>query len=96
MANPSECKPAQQLRLDRPISVIAPRALREGDAAVYVGFSSSYLRNERVADIRRRRAGKSIKGPQWVNVGTAVRYLREDLDAWIDSHRTDPGQGDPS
>ena len=83
-------------RLDRPVSVVTPRALRENDAATYVGFSASYLRNQRVADMRLLAKGKPIEGPRWINVGTAVRYLREDLDAWIDSFRTDPGQGDPT
>lgn len=87
---------AFRLRLDRPISMIVPRSLREQDAAAYVGFSSSYLRNTRVADMRSEAAGLPIKGPRWINVGAAVRYLRDDLDAWIDSFRVDPGQGDPA
>ena len=94
MANPANCD-AQQLRLDRPISVIAPRALREHDAATYVGFSGSYLRNTRVADMRRAAKDEPILGPRWVHFGVAVRYLREDLDAWIDAQRNDPGQCDP-
>jgi hypothetical protein len=82
-------------RLDRPISVIAPRSLREQDAAAYCGFSGSYLRNLRVADMRRLERGEDIQGPRWTHFGTAVRYMREDLDDWIDSHRTDPAQADP-
>lgn len=78
----------------RPPSVIAPRALRENEAAQYLGFSSSYLRNTRVADMRARREGKATKGPRWVTIDTAVRYLREDLDDWLNQHRIDPGQGD--
>ncbi|MBL8329337.1 MAG: hypothetical protein JNJ71_10830 [Rubrivivax sp.] len=87
---------AETPQLNRPVSVITPRALREHDAAAYLGFSSSYLRNQRVADMRKMAKGEEIDGPRWVNIGTAVRYLREDLDAWIDSFRVDPGQGDPS
>jgi predicted DNA-binding transcriptional regulator AlpA len=83
------------LRLDRPVSVIIPRALREQDAAAYSGFSSSHLRNQRAADMRALKAGATIKGPRWVTIGTAVRYLREDLDDWLNAHRVDPGQGDP-
>jgi hypothetical protein len=86
---------AKAPRLDRPLAVIAPRALREHDAATYLGFSSSYLRNQRVADRRAIAKGQPVQGPRWVHIGTAVRYLREDLDAWIDSFRLDPGQGDP-
>lgn len=83
------------LRLDRPISVIAPRSLREQDAASYIGFSASYLRNQRVADVRAMRRGDAMKGPRWVTIKTAIRYLREDLDDWLNAGRTDPGQGDP-
>ena len=83
-------------RLDRPVSLVNPRALREHDAATYVGFSSSYLRNKRVADMRRLSKGAPIEGPRWINVGTAVRYLREDLDDWLNAFRLDPSQGDPN
>jgi len=72
---------------DRPMPVVAPRALREPEAAAYVGFSASYLRNTRVADMRKAAAGGAIDGPRWVHIGTAVRYLREDLDAWLDAFR---------
>lgn len=83
-------------RLERPVSVIMPRSLREHDAASYCGFSSSYFRNLRVADARRQARGEEIEGPRWVNFGTAIRYFREDLDEWLDAHRIDPGQGDPA
>lgn len=86
---------APALRLDRPISVIIPRALRESDAAAYIGFSPSYLRNQRVSDLRALRRGGAIKGPRWVTIATAIRYLREDLDNWLNANRVDPCQGDP-
>lgn len=88
-----ETKPTP--KLDRPVSVIIPKALREQDAAAYVGFSSSHLRNQRAADMRAIKTGAGIKGPRWVTIGSAVRYLREDLDDWLNAHRVDPGQGDP-
>lgn len=74
--------------LDRPGLAVTPRAMREPDAAAYVGFSASYLRNTRVADMRKAAADATIDGPRWINVGVAVRYLREDLDAWLDAFRT--------
>lgn len=86
---------APLLRLDRPISIILPRAMREQDAAAYVGFSASYLRNQRTADMRAIRAKQVIRGPRWVVVETSIRYLREDLDDWLNARRIDPGQGDP-
>lgn len=94
MKNAQEVLPPA-LRLDRPISVIVPRAMRETDAGTYTGFSPSYLRNQRAADMRALRRGESIKGPRWVTVATAIRYLREDLDDWLNAHRIDPAQGDP-
>lgn len=78
-----------------PLSVITPRALRENEAAQYLGFSASYVRNTRTADMRAIRQGMPIKGPRWVVVETAIRYLREDLDDWLNQHRIDPGQYDP-
>ncbi len=87
---------AQAPRLDRLVPVITPRALREQDAAAYCAMSSSYLRNTRVADMRRLSKGEPIEGPRWINVGTAVRYLRDDLDDWLNAFRLDPGQGDPN
>ncbi len=68
----------------------AARALREQDAAAYCGFSGSYFRNTRVADMRRAAKGEPIVGPRWVHFGAAVRYVREDLDAWIDAQRVAP------
>lgn len=76
-------------RAAKQVTVIAPRALREAEAAQYLGFSSSHIRNTRTADLRARREGRPIKGPRWVTIGTAVRYLREDLDDWLERHRVD-------
>jgi len=88
---------AEKPNLNRPIVVIPARAFREGDAAAYLGLSASYLRNLRVADGRRLKAGDPIQGPRWINIGQrAIRYLREDLDAWLDAHRRDPAMGDPA
>ncbi len=72
---------------ERPAVLLNPRSLRERDAALYTGFSASYLRNLRTQDMRRRQRGEGICGPKWVNFGTAVRYYVEDLDAWLDRER---------
>lgn len=74
-------------RKHRPPSVIVPRALREKEAAQYLGLSPSFLRNTRVADMRALRESKPGKGPRWVTLATAVRYLVTDLDAWLVQHR---------
>lgn len=87
--------PPELLR-ESPIGLLAPRSLREKDAATYIGFSPSYLRNLRVADMRSLRRGQSIKGPVWITVQTAVRYLKEDLDNWLNAIRIDFISGDPA
>lgn len=70
-----------------PVTAVQPRALREKEAATYLGLSSFHLRNTRVVDARRKARGEPIEGPAWINIGRAVRYLREDLDAWLDARR---------
>jgi hypothetical protein len=85
----------QTEQTDRLANVIIPRSFRVVEAANYTGFAASFLNNLRCADMRAARLGKPVRGPRWITVGTAVRYLREDLDAWLDAHRMDPGQGDP-
>lgn len=55
------------------MSEIQPRLMRVEDAARYVGLSVSAFRSSVVPKIRKLH-------PQ----GTAVAYLRDDLDRWID------------
>ena len=64
MKNAQEVLPPA-LRLDRPISVIVPRAMRETDAGTYTGFSPSYLRNQRAADMRALRRGEIRTLADW-------------------------------
>ena len=51
-------------------------ALRDPEAAEYIGMSESFLRQSRLGGIRENRT----PGPPFVKIGRAVRYLREDLD----------------
>lgn len=69
-------------------SNIMPRALRERDAAIYVGLSSSFLRNTRARDIRHKANGQALEGPIWFNIGGAVLYMLEDLDTWLEHHHS--------
>lgn len=59
--------------------MIEKRALNEHEAANYIGLSPATLRQCR---------GSSRKDltpmPRHINIGRAVRYLREDLDAFLD------------
>jgi len=64
--------------VDAPVNVSAA-ALNEKQAAAYLNFSLSYLRQARY---------KRAKGsPPFVRRGRAVRYLVKDLDAWLAAGR---------
>ena len=55
----------------------------EIEAARYLEMSASYLRHARCHG----RVGNRTPGPSFVKIGRTIRYLREDLDAWLDHHR---------
>ncbi|NVJ45537.1 MAG: helix-turn-helix domain-containing protein [Cytophagia bacterium] len=55
------------------------RALSEQEASQYIGMSRSYLRQSRMHGNRERRT----PAPPFIKVGRSVRYLREDLDSWL-------------
>lgn len=57
-----------------------PRALNEKEAAIYIGMSRSYLAQARMDGHRESRTS----APPFIKIGRAVRYLREDLDQWLD------------
>ncbi len=57
------------------------RALTELEAAHYIGMSRSYLAQSRMAG---HREGQT-PAPPFIKIGRSVRYLREDLDNWLDS-----------
>lgn len=59
------------------------RALNEKEASLYIGMSLGYLRQDRVNGPR----GKRTPGPAFVKIGRTIRYLKEDLDTWLDTHR---------
>jgi len=58
------------------------RALKEIEAAEYIGFSVFYLRDCRV--------GRLGPGPKFIKAKRKVLYLREDLDAWLDAFKSSP------
>jgi predicted DNA-binding transcriptional regulator AlpA len=49
------------------------------DAAHYTGMSESYFRQSRVTG--------NPDAPPYLKLGRAVRYLRKDLEAWLDARR---------
>ncbi|GAB1623760.1 hypothetical protein AAOGI_38100 [Agarivorans albus] len=55
------------------------RVLTEQETAIYIGMSRSYLRQARMSGNR----DNHTPAPPFIKIGRAVRYLREDLDAWL-------------
>jgi len=58
-----------------------PRALSEIQAANYIGMSRSFLAQSRMDGNRDNRT----TAPPFIKIGRSVRYLREDLDKWLDN-----------
>jgi len=56
------------------------RALTEKQAAAYIGMSRSYLAQSRMDG---RVVGRT-PAPPFIKIGRSVRYLIEDLNAWLD------------
>lgn len=56
--------------------------LRTRDAAHHLGMSPGTLEVFRTKDRDAGRQFGGVVGPRFILLGTAVRYLREDLDRW--------------
>lgn len=59
------------------------RALNEIETAQYIGMSRAYLRQARVEGNRESRT----PAPPFIKIGRSVRYLRDDLDSWLDDQQ---------
>jgi len=59
------------------------RALTEIEASQYIGMSRSYLRQSRMDGHREKRT----PAPPFIRIGRSIRYLREDLDSWLNQFR---------
>ena len=62
---------------------LLPRSLSEAEAAQYICMSRSFLRQSRMDGKRDSRT----PAPPFIKIGRAVRYLREDLDQWLDEQQ---------
>ena len=69
------------------VDVPKPKAVTERGAGIYTSTSCSHLRNMRARDAKKVQEGLEIEGPAWVKLGNAVRYLTDDLDAWLLKNR---------
>ncbi len=57
------------------------RALSEQETSEYIGMSRSFLRQSRMEGNRENRT----PAPPFIKIGRSVRYLKEDLDLWLDT-----------
>jgi predicted DNA-binding transcriptional regulator AlpA len=55
------------------------KLLTEKEAALYITMSRSFLRQDRMNGLRKNR----MRGPKPIRLGRSVRYLREELDRWL-------------
>lgn len=59
------------------------RALTEIETSQYIGMSRSFLRQSRMEG---NRLGRT-PAPPFIKIGRSIRYLKDDLDMWLESFR---------
>jgi predicted DNA-binding transcriptional regulator AlpA len=64
-------------------ATVEKRAYTEQETAEYIGMSRSFLRQSRMDGHRKNRT----VAPPFIKIGRAVRYLKEDLDNWLDKQQ---------
>lgn len=62
-------------------AVMDKRVFTEIETAAYLGMSRSYLRQSRMEGNRDNRT----PAPPFIRIGRSIRYLKEDLDQWLDA-----------
>ncbi|MGL1959113.1 MAG: helix-turn-helix domain-containing protein [Colwellia sp.] len=60
---------------------VVKRLMTEQETSEYICMSRSFLRQSRMEGHRENR----IPAPPFIKIGRSIRYMREDLDAWLDS-----------
>jgi predicted DNA-binding transcriptional regulator AlpA len=65
---------------------VSKRAYTEKETARYAGVSVSYLRQSRMNG---KREGH-CRPPPHIHLGRRVRYLKDDIDKWLESFKTSP------
>ena len=59
------------------------RVFRDVEAANYICMSRSFLSQDRVNGTLANRT----PGPKYIRIGRSIRYLKDDLDSWLDQQR---------
>jgi len=62
---------------------VEKRVFKEAEAASYICMSRSFLSQDRVNGTLVNRA----PGPKYIKIGRSIRYIKDDLDSWLDQHR---------
>jgi len=60
---------------------VVKRVMTEQETSEYICMSRSFLRQSRMEGHRENRT----PAPPFIKIGRSIRYMREDLDAWLDS-----------
>jgi len=70
--------------METPMSIpLNINAVSEKDAAAYICMSRSFLRQGRMNGDRENRTPT----PPYLKIGRSVRYLKQDLDTWLEQFR---------
>jgi len=69
--------------MDNSPTEITPRAFNEIETAHYIGMSQAFLKRSRQEGKRENRT----PAPPFIRVGNAIRYLKDDLDQWLDEQQ---------
>jgi predicted DNA-binding transcriptional regulator AlpA len=67
--------------------LLSARSFTEQETAQYIGMSRSYLRQGRMNGDRKNKT----PAPPYLKIGRSIRYLKEDLDSWLEQFRQRPG-----
>lgn len=59
------------------------KVFKEIEAANYICMSKSFLSQDRVNGALKNRT----PGPKFIKIGRSIRYLKEDLDVWLEQQR---------
>ena len=59
------------------------KVFKEAEAASYICMSRSFLAQDRAYGTLANRTS----GPKFIRIGRAIRYLKDDLDNWLESYR---------
>lgn len=65
------------------VAAVDKKVFKEVEAASYICMSRSFLSQDRVNGVLANRT----PGPKYIKIGRSIRYLKDDLDSWLDHHR---------